>query len=384
MCATVAVSLAACGSKKAGESAENTEITADAQSDTDVMTQYDASDYVTLGDYSGIEVTLDEDYTVTDADIKEFLEQSVLAYYPYYIDLDKDTVEEGDFVNIDYVGTLDGEAFEGGTAEGSVLEIGSNTFIDGFEEGLIGTTVGETVDLNLTFPEDYHSDALAGQDVVFTVTVNKIVEEKPVSYEDIDDAYIAYVKEQNSSLDYDSAQDMIDDTRTYLESEKGSEKSAAIRNAVLNQITEICKVNAYPEGLIEYRTEEILAQYENYYCDDETTLEDYVTNNLNETYEDFLSEIDEQVKADVDTQLILEAIAAKEGMTFDEDAFQTYVENMLSNYGYSSESMLYLSYGATEQSGKAYLKKIYLCNQALDFLCDKAKVTNDPDTEGQE
>lgn len=370
LCSTLVAGMTACGSDNKGESVEDTEISTVESS----MPEYDAADYVTVGDYSAIEVTLDDDYTVTEDDVKDFLESSVLQYYPRYTDLDKSVVEEGDFVNIDYTGTLNGEAFDGGSDQGYVLEIGSDSFIDGFEDGLVNATVGETLDLNLTFPEDYKSADLAGQAVVFTVTVNKIVEKHDVAYEDIDDDYVAYLKEQNPSMDYDSAEDMISDARTYLESAAESNKDSAIRNAVLEEIQKVCTIDSYPEGLMEYRLDEILAQYEKYYCDDETTLEDYAENTLGQTYEEFVASVQEEVEKDVDIQLILEAIAEKEGITFNEDDFQSYVDNMVTNYGYSSEATLYLSYGSTEQNGRAYMEKIFVCNQALDKISDSAVV----------
>lgn len=372
LCTTLVAGMTACGSDNKGESVDDTEISA-AES---TMPKYDAADYVTLGDYSAIEVTLEDDYTVTEDDVKDFLESSVLQYYPLYTDLDKDVVEEGDFVNIDYTGTLNGEAFDGGSDQGYVLEIGSDSFIDGFEDGLIDATVGQTLDLNLTFPEDYYNEDMAGQEVVFTVKVNKIVEKHDVAYEDIDDDYVAYIKEQNPNMDYDSADAMISDARAYLESSAESNKDSAIRNAVLEKITEICTIDSYPEGLIEYRLDEILAQYEQYYCDDETTLEDYAENTLGQTYEEFVADVQVEVEKDVDIQLILEAIAENEGISFNEDDFQSYVDSMVTNYGYSSESTLYLSYGSTEQNGRAYMEKIFVCNQALDKICESAVVAD--------
>ena len=131
---------------------------------------YNALDYVTLGEYKGL--------TVQDQPV-EVTEEQIDSEVEYYIQLadalesvTEGTVEEGDTANIDYEGKLNGEAFDGGTAKGYDLIIGSDSFIDGFEDGLIGVAVGETVDLPLTFPENYGNEELAGQDVVFTVTVN--------------------------------------------------------------------------------------------------------------------------------------------------------------------------------------------------------------------
>ena len=125
----------------------------------------------TLGQYKNIEVTLLE-LKVTDEDVESelYYKLSSLA-----AKTDRTVVENHDVVNIDFVGKLDDVAFDGGSAEAFDLQIGSKNFIDGFEDGLIGTAVGDTVDLNVTFPESYGSSDLAGKDVVFTVTVNSIM-----------------------------------------------------------------------------------------------------------------------------------------------------------------------------------------------------------------
>ena len=148
LCLTLAFSVTGCGKDKKSESVENTESTEVVSS---AAIDFDPLDYVELGDYMGLSVALTEDYSVSDDDVKTFIENSVITNYPYYVDTDKTVVEDGDAVNIDYEGLKDGVAFSGGTATDTVLEIGSNTFIDGFEEGLIGAKVGDKVTLNLFF-----------------------------------------------------------------------------------------------------------------------------------------------------------------------------------------------------------------------------------------
>ena len=117
-------------------------------------TDYKVQKYVKLNDYMNMTVELSQDYSITDEQIQEYIEY-LLSMYPEYETTDKTTVENGDIVNIDYVGKVDGEEFNGGSATGQHLEIGSGSFIDGFEDGLIGKNVGDTVDLNLTFPDSY-------------------------------------------------------------------------------------------------------------------------------------------------------------------------------------------------------------------------------------
>lgn len=130
-------------------------------------------DYVTLGEYKGLEVVQSKP-VVTEEELDSFIQYTLNSHKHTEPITDRDVVENGDIANIDYEGKRDGVAFDGGTAAGYNLEIGSGTFIPGFEEGLVGVKVGETVDLNLTFPENYQSADLAGQEVVFTVTVNSI------------------------------------------------------------------------------------------------------------------------------------------------------------------------------------------------------------------
>ena len=130
-------------------------------------------DYVTLGEYKGLEV-IQNKAEVTEEELESFIQYSLSSHKHTEPVTDRDVVENGDVANIDYEGKKDGVAFEGGTAAGYDLEIGSGSFIPGFEEGLVGAKVGEIVDLNLTFPDNYPSEELAGQEVVFTVTVNSI------------------------------------------------------------------------------------------------------------------------------------------------------------------------------------------------------------------
>ena len=136
---------------------------------SELMAEIDVEKCVTLGEYKGITVekTIEP---VTDEDVEQEI-QSALESYP--VEVTNRSVQEGDTVNIDYVGRIDGEEFEGGSDEGALLKIGSGQFIEGFEDGLIGASKGETRVLDLTFPQNYTED-LAGKAVEFTVTVNTI------------------------------------------------------------------------------------------------------------------------------------------------------------------------------------------------------------------
>ena len=355
LCLTLAFSVTGCGKDKKSESVENTESTEVVSS---AAIDFDPLAYVELGDYMGLSVALTDDYSVSDDDVKTFIENSVITNYPYYVDTDKTVVEDAD----------------------TVLEIGSNTFIDGFEEGLIGAKVGDKVTLNLTFPESYKNTDLAGQAVVFNVTINKIVEKQDITYDNMTDEYVAYVNAK-ASLGYDTVDEMKADARNYLESSKESSKKSAIRSAVMDKLGEVCTVKEIPDGLLDARMEEVMAQYESYYCSDGSSLKDYVENTANQDYDEFVSNVTDEVTSDLKTQMILEAIAEKEGIEFDQDGFDSYVGNLMSNYSYSDESTLYKSYGLSADSGKEYLKKVYVCNLALQKVVDSATVEDEAGTE---
>ena len=140
------------------------------------LAEINPEDIVTVGEYNGITVEVAKQ-DVTDEDVETYI-QNIMATSPAKIEVSDRAVQNGDVANIDYEGKFADtkEAFEGGTAKGYDLEIGSGTFIPGFEDGLVGVSTGETKDIELTFPEDYGAESLAGKKVIFTVTVNKIYE----------------------------------------------------------------------------------------------------------------------------------------------------------------------------------------------------------------
>lgn len=328
---------------------------------------YDVEKYVTLGKYDGMEVEVAGDFDVSDDDVIDYI-NGMLSYYPNYKDTDKQTVEEGDCVNIDYEGKKDGVAFDGGTAQGYVLEIGSDTFIDGFEDGLIGAKVGDTLDLNLTFPENYQSEDLAGADVVFTVTVNKIVKKTDTSYEDLTDEYVA------SNLNYDSVDALYDETKSYMETSNEQNRSAAEREAVLDKLIENSKV-AVPDGLLDMKVDQYIQQFTAQNCKDGKTLSDYLSENYNMTEEDFKSTITTEMEQNLDDELVLEALVKAEGETLDDDGFSAYIASAMKNGSYETEDDLYAAYDSDYEDGKTFLENRYLLTNALTNLLDKCEIT---------
>lgn len=328
---------------------------------------YDVEKYVTLGDYEGMEVEVAGDFEVSDEDVVDYI-NSMLSYRPSYEDTDKQTVETGDCVNIDYEGKKDGVAFDGGTAQGYVLEIGSHSFIDGFEDGLIGANVGETLDLNLTFPEDYQSEDLAGADVVFTVTVNKIVKKIDITYDELTDEYVA------SNFSYQTIDELYNDTKSYMEDDNEQNRVVAERSAVLDKLIANSKV-AIPDGLLDMKVDQYIQQFTKQNCKDGETLSDYVSSNYNMSEADFNTSITKEMEENLDDEMVLEALVKAEGETLDEKGYADYIASAMQNGGYETEDDLYAAYDSDYEDGRTYLEHRYLLTYALTNLLDKCKIT---------
>lgn len=224
-----ALLLAGCGKEAAPQESTAASQESAAEGETDIAKKeypddsyadnLKPEDYVTLGDYLGVEVAMAKP-VITDTDVDSYIEYA-RANNKVKKEVTGRAVQSGDVANIDYEGKKDGVAFEGGTAEKQDLEIGSHSFIEGFEDGIIGMKAGETKELNLTFPEAYQNADLAGQDVVFTVKLNNIyVNELP----ELNDEFVTGLGIENVST--------MDDYRTYvrdnLEKSAQSQYEAAV------------------------------------------------------------------------------------------------------------------------------------------------------------
>lgn len=357
--ALMAVSVIGCGTKSEDQASESA-----AQSE---QKTYDVAKYVTLPAYKNMDVTVSGTYEVTEDDVRDYV-NNMCSYYPEYEDTDKTVVENGDCVDIDYEGKKDGVAFDGGTAQGYVLEIGSGTFIDGFEDGLIGVKVGETVDLNLTFPENYQSEDLAGADVVFTVTVNKIKTKKEINYDTMTDEYV------KSKLKSDSVEAFKGEVENYLKSQNESKKTTAQRQAVLERLVAGAKI-AVPDGLLEQKVDQYLQQIENQNCSDGTSIDDYLTKNYQMTKDEFTSEMTKQMETTLEQELVLEAIAKDMKLELNEEGYQAFLESAVSSGQYESAEEYTKAYDSEYESGDSFLRNRFLLTQALTKVADQCNFT---------
>ena len=215
----------------------------------------DLENYITLGEYQNLTVEESPVEETTDEDVDAYIERQMIGNYsPVEVTEDR-PVQENDTVNIDYAGYQDGEAFDGGTAQDQNLRIGSGSYIEGFEDGLIGHRKGETVTLNLTFPVDYEPNPdLAGQPVVFEVTINSISEPPTLT-----DEWAA------DNTDYDTAQEYWDAQKEALIQKRANEYESQVKSDLFQQVMENSQIKDYPEDILNDLKSDIETQMDQMY-----------------------------------------------------------------------------------------------------------------------
>lgn len=357
------------GSTEAEAASEGeTEAVTEAESEVEELgerPEYAALDYVTLGEYKGLSVIL-EPVTVTEEEIDDSIQGEAEAQDKFK-KIEEGAVKEGDTVNIDYEGKKDDVAFDGGTAQGYDLTIGSDSFIDGFEDGLIGVNVGDTVDLNLTFPEEYHSADLAGQDVVFTVTVNYIREAAEIT-----DDLVSELSE--------GAYSTVDGYREYmrelLQADKEAEQEQTIYNELMTQLYNTCTIEEYPQELVDYSSQATYLMYTQYAEMYGMTLEDMIAS-FGMTEEDFDAMVVQEVQANLVPELILKAIAEKEEIVVSEEEYAEGCAEYADAYGYASVEEFEAAYD------KVTIETSVLMDKMLEFVKENAVIEELEETEAE-
>lgn len=332
---------------------DNTEDTSeDTPTTAELMAGIDVEKCVTLGDYKGVTVEKTIQ-SVTDEDVQNEIDNA-LANYPVEVD---QAAKEGDTVNIDYVGKIDGEEFDGGSDQGADLKLGSGKFIDGFEDGLIGARKGETRTLNLTFPEDYTQD-LAGKAVEFTVTVNAVKE--PLS--EPTDQWVA-----DNIEGYDNIADYKAGIRS--EQEESNEQTAEnqVRYAAWTQVIDNCTINEYPETLVEVGKKLYEQQVETYAKYAGMELDAYIESS-GLTQEEYQSNMEEYGKNVAAQALVCQAICNKEGFAIGDDDYQKALQDMLTEYGCTEEELI-------QTYGQDNVEQSIMLNRVSNLIMENANVT---------
>ncbi len=289
-----------------------------------------------VGDYKALEYKV-EDYTVTDDEVNEEIGRMRNQYAD--MEVKEGEAENGDTVNIDYKGLKDGVAFDGGTAEGYDLELGSGSFIPGFEEQLVGVKAGDEKSLNLSFPADYHAEDLAGADVVFEVKVNEV---KTKSIPELDDDF---AKELNIK-GVETVEDLNKNVRERLETRKKNDAENKAQNDLMEAFAEIVDVDI-PDVMIEEEVQGQINQLANQLQQYGMSLTSYLQM-MGQSADDLKASYSDQAAKTVKIRLGLEAVAKAENLEPSDEDIQKQYEEIAEQYGmkidevktYISEDMI--------------------------------------------
>ena len=351
---------------KAADSAESDsdkESTGTVSGDTRLVSVDDISKYVTIGQYKGlsldksVEAVTDD---MVDGRIKEELQNKAE-------EVTEGSVQNGDVVTINYVGTKDGVAFDGGTANNYELTIGSGTFIDGFEDGIIGMKKGQTKDLDLTFPEEYSSEELAGQEVVFKVTLQSFKRAPELT-----DDWAA------KNTDCKTAEEYRKEIRTTLEDEAKTSAQNTLRETAWNTVLSASEVKEYPQDDLDTAKTEFKTLYENYAKQGDMTLEDFVKAQ-GISMDDFEEQSSQYAEYKVKQNLIVQGIMDAENMTLEDEKSLSIQDELIKAYNVKDLAALVDKYGQAAVDVSIGLLRVE------DFILDNATVEEKVtagDTEG--
>ena len=309
-----------------------------------------------LGKYKGIEIKKIE-YNVSDEDINHELGH-MQEHNSRLISIEDRPVESGDIATIDFEGFVDGVAFEGGKAENHDLEIGSNTFIPGFEDQIIGMKIDEEKDINVKFPEEYFSKELAGKDATFKVKVHEI---KKKELPKLDDEFAKDVSE------FDTLKELKEDIKAKKEKQNEERAKYETQDAVIKAVCENIKVEI-PSGMIEMEIDNMLKDIENRLSYQGLKLEQYLQM-MGKTQEEMRKEYEPQAIEAIKSRLALEAVIKAEKIKATDKEIEEKMKEMAKNYGKENDEEF-----LKNENVRNYIKQGLETEKAIDFLVKNAKI----------
>lgn len=327
------------------------------------------SGYCTLGEYKGIEYQ--ESKTVITEDDVQYQVNMLLDAYATNTEVTTGVANEGDTVNIDFVGTVDGVAFDGGSTEGqgSELTLGSGTMIEGFEEQIIGHSVGETFDIYVTFPEDYHSADLAGVDAVFSITINSKIEKV---YPEYNDAFVA------ANTDYQTVAAYEEYVLNALTENAATTDDSYNKTAIVTAVINAATINEYPQKDMQKLIDDTVAQVESEAISYGYELDDFVVTFYGmESADAFKQEVSDMVKDYFTERIVLCSIAKAENITVTDKEIAEYKKTMMDSLGITDEEVFAETYSDEDVAYYTLSEKV------VNFLVDNATPVQATATDAQ-
>ena len=322
---------------------------------------------VKLGKYTGVSVTK-ANTKVTAAEVKEALEAE-RNKNARTVTVTR-AIKNGDTANIDYEGFCGGEAFAGGKGEGHALEIGSHSFIDTFEEQLVGHKAGEEVEVNVTFPEQYHAPELAGKPALFKVKINEVTTKELPK---LDDEFASDVSE------FETLDEYKEDIKKQLEAKKAEEGKRAQEDEAIAAIVEKSEMDI-PEAMIQTQCEDMVNEFAQRLAQSGLTMEQYMQFS-GQTVDKLMEQVRPEAETRIKTSLVLEAIVKAEGIEATEEDVNAEIEKMAAMYGMPVEQVK--EYVGADEG----LKRQIAITKAVDYIManvkEKAKAKPKKDAEAE-
>lgn len=310
---------------------------------------------VKLGKYKGIELKKVE-YNVSDADVDHELGH-MQEKNARLVSVEDRAVENGDITVIDFEGFVDGKAFEGGKAENHELTIGSNTFIPGFEEQIIGMKIDEEKDINVKFPEEYFSEELKGKDAVFKIKLHEIKKKEMPA---LDDEFAKDVSE------FDTLKELKASIKEKIEEENKNKAKYETEDAAVKAVCDNVEIDI-PSGMIETETDNMVKEIEQRLSYQGMKLENYLQM-IGKTNEEFRKEYEEQARTSVKSRLVLEAIIKAENIEADSEKVNAKIKEMAEMYGQKEEQL------KENEAFVKYLEESLKNERAVEFIVENAKI----------
>ena len=310
---------------------------------------------VKLGKYKGIQLKKIE-YNVTDEDIEHELGH-MADRNSRLVTVEDRAVENGDITVIDFEGFVDGKAFEGGKAENHELTIGSNTFIPGFEDPIIGMKTGEEKDINVKFPEEYFSEELKGKDATFKVKLHEI---KKKELPELNDDFA------KDTSEFDTLDELKKSIKEKLEEENSNKVKYETEDAAVKAVVDSAEVEI-PSGMIDTEIDNMVRDIETRLSYQGMKLEQYLSM-MGKSMEDFRKEYEEQAKTSVKTRLVLEAIVKAENIEASEEDINKKLKEMAAMYGKKEDELV------LNEQFMNYIKDSLKNEAVVKFIIDNAKI----------
>ena len=297
---------------------------------------------------------------VSDDTVDSQIEQ-IRQNYATYTEVTDRAAQEGDMVTIDYSGAIDGVAFDGGTASGQQLELGAGGYIDGFEDGIVGHTTGETFDVDTTFPDPYQNNPdLAGKEAVFTITLTKIEE---VNLPELNDEFVTMVKGEETTVD-----DYKKEIRDVLESQARVQDQNQTQTEIMDALMENVELKKYPEDEVQEYKDLMTKQYQQIATSLNMDYADFLEQYMGMDEDSFNKEVDTQVKDYVKQQEVVKLIADEEDITVSDDE----IEEWLTDNAQAQQMTVDDLKG---QYSDEEIEQQALNDKVVSWLWDKAKIT---------